>query len=66
MVILVAWDPVPFMLGLLSASMLSAISDQRSCAAEKDPFAVSTRHWQAAAGNHAKRHSAGPTPNRAS
>jgi hypothetical protein len=35
MVILVPWKPVALVLGLLSASILSAISDQRLCAAEK-------------------------------
>ena len=66
MVILVPWKPVAVVLGLLSASILSAISDQRLCAAEEDPFAVSTGHWQPAAADHAKRHSASPIPNRAS
>ncbi|HEY4050036.1 MAG TPA: hypothetical protein VGM27_24505 [Acidobacteriaceae bacterium] len=37
MVILVPWDPVALVLGLLSASILSAISDRRLCAAEKIP-----------------------------
>jgi hypothetical protein len=37
MVILVPWKPVALMLGLLSASILLAISDQRLCAAEKIP-----------------------------
>ena len=32
----------------------------------KDPFAVSTGHWQPAAADHAKRHSTSPIPNRAS
>ena len=66
MVILVPWDPVAFVLGLLSASILSAISDQRLYATEKDPFAVSTGHWQPVTADHAKRHSASPIPNRAS
>jgi hypothetical protein len=35
MVILVPWKPVTLVLGLLSASILSAISDQRLCAAER-------------------------------
>ena len=37
MVILVPWKPVALVLGLLSASILSAISDQRLCAAGKIP-----------------------------
>ena len=42
MVILVPWDPVAFVLDLLSASLLSAISDQRLCAAEKIPSLSTT------------------------
>ena len=62
MVILVPWKPVALVLGLLSASILSAISDQRLCAAEEDPFAVSTGHWQPAAADHAKRRSTSAIP----
>jgi hypothetical protein len=66
MVILVPWDPVAFVLGLLSALILAAISDQRSYAAKKDPSAVSMGDWQPAAADNAKRHSVGPIPHRAS
>lgn len=40
MVILVPWKPVALVLGLLSASILSAISDQRLRAAEKFPSLI--------------------------
>ena len=66
MVILVPWDPVALVLGLLSASILSAISGSALMRGGKDPFAVSTGHWQPAAEDHAKRHSTSPIPNRAS
>jgi hypothetical protein len=37
MVILVPWEPVALVLGLLSGLILSGISDRRLCAAEKIP-----------------------------
>jgi hypothetical protein len=53
MVILVPWKPVALVLGLLSTSILSAISDQRLCAAEKIPSLSARGIWQPAAADHA-------------
>jgi hypothetical protein len=47
MVILVPWKPVALVLGLLSASILSAIFGSALMRGGKDPFAVSTGHLAA-------------------
>jgi len=66
MVILVPGKPVALVLGLLNASILSAISHQRICAAEKIPSLSARGIWQPAAADHAKRHSTSSIPNRES
>lgn len=66
MVILVPWKPVALVLGLLSASILSGISDQRLCAAEEISSLSARGIWQPGSADHAKRHSTSPIPNRAS
>ena len=62
MVILVPWKPVALVLGLLSASILSAISDQRLCATEK----ISTGHLAARSRGSCQTTFHKPNPNRAS